>query len=293
MNTEIVTPQQARQLARRLFLKLYPDQEDWFDLAWDCYAKIGSQPGTKVTLANLPGLGAAAPVDPFTREAIESVLTLASNFLIKFPTTRTELLERLRLKVRKPNQPKSYAGWLDEFSDVLRELPPSSSTSLSEKEQEWIVALQGLGEHPTHLDSNRLRLPKNLCRILGPKLDEKWCVFLLRPTRMIAFPKCLWKHFWDSAKGNFGIDGAKIPDLQTTDCGTIMREFDKQKNGKYTYEYWAIPRNVIKGVNFSVEEDVQARSQLSVKCWIRPSTFWLEILPRRSAEPAGSSDLNL
>ena len=100
MNTEIVTPQQARQIARRLFLKLYPDQEDWFDLAWGCYARLGVQTESGVKLANLPGLGAVAGTDPLTENTINYFVSFANAFLIEHPIALGRYLNGIQKKVK-------------------------------------------------------------------------------------------------------------------------------------------------------------------------------------------------
>ena len=278
MNGEIVTPQEARQIARRLFLKLYPDQEDWFDLAWDCYARLGSQPTTKVTLANLPGLGVAAQADPFTRETIEAVVTLAFTFLIKSPTTRTELLERLRQKVQSPSQPKAYALWLHEFGGILREVPQGNSTSLSEKEQEWIKVFRGLGRYESSFDGYWLRLPSKLCNKLGLKRMEEWFVFDLDPKRLIAFPLCLWDLFWVSAKAELSLTEESVKKFQKS-CETTVYKEQKAKE-VYRNEYWIVPKNVMKGLNFTGKDHEHSVSKNSLQCQITHSNCWLEITPR-------------
>ena len=131
MNTEIVTPQQARQIARRLFLKLYPDQEDWFDLAWGCYARLGVQTESGVKLANLPGLGAVAGTDPLTENTINYFVSFANAFLIEHPIALGRLLERYSKESKSLPTPISDPDISDVATRVLREGPQSPSVPLA------------------------------------------------------------------------------------------------------------------------------------------------------------------
>jgi hypothetical protein len=143
MSSELVTPAQAREVARQLFNQLHPGNTEWFELAWD-YCRTRPQTlAVEMEWKLLPGLPATAAPDKVSAPMARQFAALAATFLIESALARTELLRRLRDAVARLGQHPALKEWLTRsveealtHTDFLSQTP---QTNAAQEPQAYVV----------------------------------------------------------------------------------------------------------------------------------------------------------
>lgn len=82
------------ELAKRVFLRVHPGHEEWFDLAWETL--LEKKQAGAVGLAGGSALGAQAGPDSSAAAMARDIAVLFEAILIKYPAVKSELATRLQ-----------------------------------------------------------------------------------------------------------------------------------------------------------------------------------------------------
>ena len=138
MTFAIQTGDQAKSLAKELFLEHCPGNEAWFDIAWEVVSERSQSKVVSESLNFLPGVGIGADADPMTRSLGQAFALIAEAVLEELPTSgqamldrlerkrpgsakEAQMIERLRGSLRKKiNAMPDYVVWRGEAEDAMR-----------------------------------------------------------------------------------------------------------------------------------------------------------------------------
>jgi hypothetical protein len=123
MNTDLlITPEDAKTFARKLFIAYHPEHELWFDVAWEVLEETGAENITTSVNKQIAGLAAAG-------DSSSELLTMADDFamffemfMLKSPVLGTSLAGRIQ-KIAKQRSGESFDRTilLKRFNSVLGE----------------------------------------------------------------------------------------------------------------------------------------------------------------------------
>jgi len=118
-NTPAITPVFAAWTARKIFLKLHPGEDEWFDLIWKACLehreKTDEAPGAVLP----PALGVLPRDNAMTQQLAKDFAVMASTFLIQSPMARSELLNRLKDACSKHGHAKPVQNWVTQMAQEL------------------------------------------------------------------------------------------------------------------------------------------------------------------------------
>jgi hypothetical protein len=119
MKLQLITPDEARTVARTLFVQLHRGEEEWFDAAWNACLDSGRCEPASNVWEGIAGLGAVPAVDQATRKLAKDFVALAASFLIESPVACQQLLERLQEQSKASGHVKPVTDWLCQRSEEL------------------------------------------------------------------------------------------------------------------------------------------------------------------------------
>ena len=136
MDTDLlITPEDAKTFAKKLFAVCHPEHELWFDAAWEVLEETGAENITSSVNKQIAGLAAAG-------DSSSELLTMADDFamffemfMLKSPVLGTSLAERIQ-KIAKQRSGGNFGRTklLKRFSSVL-DIEPTSSVGSNEKQK--------------------------------------------------------------------------------------------------------------------------------------------------------------
>ncbi len=96
MSKSKISPLEAKNLSKKIFLEIHPEKDLWFDLAWEAFEERGFDLPVKGKAHVLPALAMSSDSDTAVKELIDHFAVFFEAFMVSFPVAREELLKRIQ-----------------------------------------------------------------------------------------------------------------------------------------------------------------------------------------------------
>jgi hypothetical protein len=128
-NDAIISPEQARIAARGAFLRLHPNQELWFDLAWQSQTTSAVPSEGALQSKPFPGLGVSGSTNQITKQMAQDFAVLATTFIIQSPVARSEMMTKLKAVMQERGKAKPVQEWVRQLAEELLDAAPVETES--------------------------------------------------------------------------------------------------------------------------------------------------------------------
>ena len=138
MHTDLmITPEDAKTFARKLFTSCYSDHELWFDVAWEVLEEAGTENISTSVNKQIVGLAAADDSSLELLTMADDFAMFFEMFMLKSPELGTSLAERIQRIVRQRSGGNfDRTKLLQRIISVLDlELSPSADSNEKQKNQ--------------------------------------------------------------------------------------------------------------------------------------------------------------
>jgi len=123
MNKDLlITPEDAKTFARKLFTAYHPEHELWFDVAWEVLEETGTENITSSVNKQISGLAATGDSSSELSAMADDFAMFFEMFMLKNQVLGTSLAERIQ-KIAKERSGKNFdrTKLLKRFNSVLGE----------------------------------------------------------------------------------------------------------------------------------------------------------------------------
>lgn len=123
----MIMPEEARALARQLFISYYPDQDMWFDIAWDVLEENKPHADLSGELQTLPGLAAIDETSSELALMATDFVMFFETFMTKNPIIGQELAKRIQKIADHHSRDKFNRENLLKRFETLQEIPSDNN----------------------------------------------------------------------------------------------------------------------------------------------------------------------
>ena len=145
MENLLITPDEAKNIAKAMFISYHPDNDMWFDIAWEVLEENELQHKPASNLRLLPGLAATGETSSEMALMADDFAMFFEAFMTKDPVCGTELAERIQnIAERRSRGAFNRDNMIKRFSSVLGNTDNDKFHSVNEIIKEQFAETQEL-----------------------------------------------------------------------------------------------------------------------------------------------------
>lgn len=181
MKNLLITPDEAKNIAKAMFISYHPDNEMWFDVAWEVLEEneLHHKPASNLCL--LPGLAATGETSSDMALMADDFAMFFEAFMTKDPVRGTELAEKIQnIAARRSGGVFNRDNMIKRFSSVLETTDNDKFHSVNEMIKEQFAETQEL----IRSESKETRKQLNTT-IVDNKYQTNWKIRIIKDQKKV------------------------------------------------------------------------------------------------------------